>query len=126
VNRHQGDDATVVATMAMVAKAVEVAEEMAGDGLALDVIDLQTLAPLDLDPILESAERTGRLITVEEAPPTCGWGAEVVSWIVERADRPIRVRRVTAPNTPIPFAPNLEHDWIPQPDDITAAVRSLL
>jgi len=122
-----GGDVTVVGTMLMVQRALAAAEGLAATGISAEVIDLRSLAPLDLDLVLGSAARTGRLVTVEENPRECGWGAEIVSVAAEHlGSRLHRVCRVTAPSTPIPFSPPLERAWMPQPEDVVEAVRAVM
>src|SRR5206468_6053578 len=75
----RGDDVTICALGAMVSKAVEAAERLAAEGVAAEVIDVRSLVPLDVRAIRDSVERTAHLVTVEENPRLCGWGAEVAS-----------------------------------------------
>jgi acetoin:2,6-dichlorophenolindophenol oxidoreductase subunit beta len=127
VTRRPGTDVTVIATMVMAHRAMVAAEHLRAEGISAEVIDLRFLAPLDYELVLGSARRTGRLVTVEENPRECGWGAEVVATTAERLGVMLRgVRRVTAPSTPIPFSPPLEQAWMPRPDDVVSAVRSLM
>jgi 2-oxoisovalerate dehydrogenase E1 component beta subunit len=92
------------------------------------VIDLRTLNPLDADSIIRSVEKTGKVLIAHEATRSCGVGAEVASLVSERAfewlDAP--VRRLTAPDVPIPFSPPLEQAVLPQLDDMKEACRELL
>jgi len=119
-----GDDVTIVAVSMMVERALAAAELLATRGIRAEVIDLRTLAPWDREAVLRSVRRTGRLVTVEESPRECGWGAEVVSTVAERMRPP--VARVTAPSSPIPFSPALEAEWIPRPEKVVATVEALL
>ncbi len=124
----EGSDVTIVALAAMVPKAVEAAEQLAGDGVSAEVIDLRSLVPLDTRALLASVEKTGRLVTVEENPRLCGWGAEISSIVAEEGfwslDGPIA--RVTTPHIPLPSAETLEDLAIPSVGDIVAAVEALL
>ncbi|MGD8495032.1 MAG: alpha-ketoacid dehydrogenase subunit beta [Gemmatimonadales bacterium] len=128
--RHrEGDDLTVVTYGAMVYKCDEAAQAIEDeDGATLDVLDLRTLRPLDVDAIVESVRRTGRLLIVHEAAKFGGFAGEISAQVCEHAfewlDAPIR--RVTAIDTPVPYAPALEDYYLPQTDDITAAARWLL
>lgn len=128
--RHrEGDDLTVVTYGAMVYKCDEAAQAIEDeDGATLDVLDLRTLRPLDVDAIVESVRRTGRLLIVHEAAKFGGFAGEISAQACEHAfewlDAPIR--RVTAIDTPVPYAPALEDYYLPQTDDITAAARWLL
>jgi pyruvate dehydrogenase E1 component beta subunit len=123
-----GDDVTIVALGAMVRKAVEAAERLAGDGVSAEVIDVRSLVPLDVGTITGSVERTGHLVTVEENPRLCGWGAEIASIVADEAffalDGPIV--RVTTPHLPLPAADVLEDAAIPSVDKIVDGVRRSL
>ena len=124
----EGTDATVVALAAMVPRALAAAEELARDGVNLEVIDLRTLVPLDVSTVLRSVEKTTRLFTVEENPRLCGWGAEVVSIVVEEAiwsiDGP--VVRITSPHVPLAANPILEDAQMPSVERIATTVRRTL
>lgn len=128
--RHrEGEDLTVVTYGAMLYKVDEAAQTIEDeDGATVDVIDLRTLRPLDIDAIVESVRRTGRLLIVHEAAKFGGFAGEITAQVCERAfewlDAPIR--RVTAIDTPVPYAPALEDYYLPQTDDITTAARWLL
>ena len=110
-----GTDVTVCALGAMVPTATAAAETLAADGVSAEVIDLRSLVPLDTRTLLDSVGRTGRLVTVEENPRLCGWGAEVASIVAEERlfdlDGPIV--RVTTPHIPLPAADALEDMAIP-------------
>ncbi|NQV05357.1 alpha-ketoacid dehydrogenase subunit beta [bacterium] len=120
----RGSDVTIVALAAMVPVALEAAETLAEQGVSAEVIDLRSLVPLDTATLLESVTRTGRLITVEENPRLCGWGAEISSIVAEEAmwdlDGPIV--RVTTPHIPLPAAAEIEDLAIPSADQVVAAV----
>jgi len=120
-----GDDVTICALGAMVPKALSAAEVLAGDGVSAEVIDVRSLVPLDVPAILDSVGRTSRLVTVEENPRLCGWGAEVASIVAEEGffalDGPIV--RVTTPHIPLPSADVLEDAAIPSVDRIVEGVR---
>jgi acetoin:2,6-dichlorophenolindophenol oxidoreductase subunit beta len=122
-----GDDVTIVALARMVRYASEVAEALAKDGIEVELIDPRTTSPLDEDTILESVERTGRLVIVDEATPRCSIATDIAALVADRAFDALKapIRRVTAPHTPVPFAPNLEKLYIPSPDKIEAAVREV-
>ncbi|HTR32481.1 MAG TPA: alpha-ketoacid dehydrogenase subunit beta [Gaiellaceae bacterium] len=123
-----GRDVTVVALSRLVHEAVAAAEQLAAEGIEVEVIDPRTLVPLDLDTILESVARTHRLVVAHEAVRSGGFGAELAARVQEAAfeelDAPIV--RVGAPFTPVPFSPPLEDDYLPGRDDVAAAVRSVL
>lgn len=120
-----GDDVTICALGAMVPKALAAAEQLESAGVSAEVIDLRSLVPLDMSTILGSVGRTSRLVTVEENPRLCGWGAEVASIVAEEGffalDGPIV--RVTTPHIPLPSAEALEDAAIPSVDRIIEGVR---
>jgi pyruvate dehydrogenase E1 component beta subunit len=124
----EGTDVTLVALASTVSTALGAAEQLAEQGVSAEVIDLRTLIPMDVTTILTSLEKTSRLVTVEENPHQGGWGATVVSIVVDEGfqllDAP--VRRVTAANVPLPFADNLEDQVIPTIPKVVAAVRSVV
>jgi pyruvate dehydrogenase E1 component beta subunit len=121
----EGDDVTIVALGAMVPKAVDAAERLHGDGVSAEVIDVRSLVPLDVGAITGSVEKTGHLVTVEENPRLCGWGAEIASIVADEAffalDGPIV--RVTTPHLPLPAAEVLEDAALPSADKIVEGVR---
>jgi pyruvate dehydrogenase E1 component beta subunit len=120
-----GDDVTICALGAMVPKALAAAEQLDGEGVSAEVIDLRSLVPLDVRAILGSVGKTSRLVTVEENPRLCGWGAEVSSIVAEEGffalDGPIV--RVTTPHLPLPSADVLEDAAIPSVERIVEGVR---
>ena len=123
-----GNDVTVVAMGMMVGRALSAADQLAEDGISIEVVDPRTLVPLDMDTILESVRRTSRVLVVHEAVRTAGAGAEVAARIQEEAfyslDAP--VLRLGAIDTPLPQDPELEQLCIPSSTDIEQAVRRLL
>ena len=120
-----GSEASVIAYGSSVHLALGAAEEMGED---IEVLDLRTLAPLDTEAILATARKTGKVLVAHEATRSCGVGAEVAALITEQAfeylDAP--VRRLTAPDVPIPFSPPLEQAVLPQPGDMKEALGELL
>ena len=124
----EGSDVTVVAISRMVLRALEAAEELAREGVSVEVIDPRTIVPLDIDAIVASVEKTGRLIVAHEAYTRCGVGAEIAAQVMERAlyslEKP--VKRVCGRNTPVPFAPVMENYVIPGTADIVRAVKEML
>ena len=126
--RRSGSDATVVALAAMVPRALAAADELARDGIEIEVIDLRSLVPLDMTTVLASVERTSHLFTVEENPRLCGWGAEVVSIAAEEAiyslDGP--VVRITTPHVPLAANPVLEDAQMPSAERIATTIRATL
>jgi acetoin:2,6-dichlorophenolindophenol oxidoreductase subunit beta len=123
-----GSDVTIVATQRMVAVAVSAAEALEKEGVSCEVIDPRTLVPLDLDTIIGSVKKTGRLVTVEEAPHNGGWGSEVATRVTDEAIWYLEgpVARVTLGEAIIPFSQPLEDYVIPNKDRVIAAVRRIL
>jgi len=123
----EGDDVTLVGFSTSVHRALEAAERLAGDGIECEVIDPRTSSPLDEELILESVERTGRLVVIDESPPRCSLASEIAAVVAEQgfADLKAPIRRVTCPHTPVPFAPNLEDAYLPNPDRIVEAVKAI-
>jgi pyruvate/2-oxoglutarate/acetoin dehydrogenase E1 component len=121
----EGSDVTVAAALAAVETALAAADELAAAGIQAEVIDLRSLRPLDHETIAASAAKTGRLVVVEEGPPTGGYAGDVVATAVELAG-PIAARRVTMPDLPIPFAAPLEDAALPSAADVVAAARALV
>lgn len=125
--KREGSDVTVVATALMVHRALAAATTLSERGVSLEVIDPRTLVPLDSEAIINSVSKTGRLIVMSEEPRTGSWAAEVAAMVAEEAfdylDAP--VRRVCAPDTPIPFAPPQERFWTPDEQDLIKAVEAL-
>ncbi|HEU5301155.1 MAG TPA: pyruvate dehydrogenase complex E1 component subunit beta [Acidimicrobiia bacterium] len=122
-----GDDITVVTVSRMVHEALAAAEHLADEGISVEVIDLRTVAPLDMAPVLESVHRTSRLLIAHEAVVPFGIGAEVAATVAREGfwDLDAPVQRVGAAATPPPYAPDLERAWLPGRDDIAEAVRRL-
>ena len=123
-----GRDVTVVALSRLVAESLAAADELAADGIEVEVIDPRTLVPLDVDAIVESVARTHRLVVAHEAVLHGGFGAEIAARVQEAAfdelDAPIG--RVGAPFAPVPFSPPLEDAYLPGRDDVATAVRAVL
>ncbi|MHA6616286.1 alpha-ketoacid dehydrogenase subunit beta [Pseudonocardia sp. DLS-67] len=123
-----GRDVTVVALSRMVHEALAAADELARDGIEVEVIDPRTLVPLDLDTIAASVARTNHLVVAHEAVGTGGFGAEVAAAVGHAAfdDLDAPVERVAAPFRPIPVSPGLEDDHLPGAADVRAAVLAVL
>jgi acetoin:2,6-dichlorophenolindophenol oxidoreductase subunit beta len=126
--RREGRDVTIVGKLLTVYRALGAAEKLAAEGIQVEVIDPRTLIPLDKQLILDSVRKTGRLVIVEEDNKTNGWGAEIAALVAEEAffylDAP--VKRVSAPDTPAPFAPVMEAFYVPSEERVVEAVKSLL
>jgi pyruvate dehydrogenase E1 component beta subunit len=120
----EGTDATIAALALMVPRAVEAAEQLAEQGISVEVIDVRSLVPLDTKTILESVSKTSRFFTVEENPRLCGWGAEVVSIVGEDVfwDLDGPCVRITTPHIPLPAAASLEDLALPSVDRIYQTV----
>jgi pyruvate/2-oxoglutarate/acetoin dehydrogenase E1 component len=125
--KREGSDVTIVSYGAMVHRAIDAAENLAGRGVSVEVVDLRTIVPLDEDTILSSIAKTSRALVLYESHRFLGIGAEVAAMIAEKAfehlDAP--VERLAPPNTPVPFSPPLEDAYLPQVADIEAAVERL-
>jgi acetoin:2,6-dichlorophenolindophenol oxidoreductase subunit beta len=124
----EGRDVTLVAVQNMVKVAQAAAEELAGEGISCEIIDPRTLVPLDVETIINSVQKTGRLVTVEEAIRAGGWGAEVATQVTENAIWSLEgpVVRVTMDAGIIPFNARLEASLIPSKDRVVAAVREVM
>lgn len=126
--KREGQDATVIATMMMVHKALNAANELAKEGIDIEIIDPRTLVPFDKRTIIDSVKETGRIIVVSEDCKTGGVAAEIASIIMEEAfdylDAPIK--RVSALDVPIPYSPILEAVAIPQERNIIEAVKEVI
>ena len=122
----EGDDVTVVTWGAMVYTADEAAKQLEGDGLSVEILDLRTLIPWDRQAVLESAKKTSKVLVLHEDTRTGGFGGEIAATIAEEAfehlDAPIK--RIAAPDAPVPFSPPLEKAFIPQVEDVVAGIES--
>jgi len=127
--RRSGSDVTVVALAKMVQEALGAAEELAQEGVSLEVIDPRTLVPLDKQTILDSVHKTGRLVVVDEACQTCGAAAEILALVTSDKDAFGALKaapaRVCGLDVPIPFSPPMEQFSIPDKSKIVEAVRNL-
>ena len=122
-----GTDLTLVAAMRNVHDALAAAAELEGDGISVEVIDVRTIRPLDIDTIAGSVGRTNRLLVVDESPRSGGWGGEVLARIAELAlDELDDAWRISAPDQPIPYSPPLEDAYFPSAASIAAGVRERL
>jgi acetoin:2,6-dichlorophenolindophenol oxidoreductase subunit beta len=120
----EGADITLVTAMKGVHDALEAADELARDRISIEVIDLRTLRPFDVETVLGSVRKTNRLVVVEEGPLTGGWAGEVVATVTEQALGHLDdVWRIATPNTPIPYSPPLEDAFLPGPERIATEIR---
>jgi 2-oxoisovalerate dehydrogenase E1 component len=124
----EGNDVTVVALALMVRKTLDVADKLAAEGISVEVIDPRTVAPLDIDTILKSVHKTGRLLIVDETFGPFGVGAEIAAQVTDLAfdDLDAPIRRLNGSHTPTPYSPPLEAAVVPNTDSIAQAIRDLL
>ncbi|MBW2529672.1 MAG: hypothetical protein JRI23_36185 [Deltaproteobacteria bacterium] len=124
--KRRGADVTIVSIGAVLGRVLEAAGELEGRGVDAEVIDLRTIVPWDREAVIQSVARTGRLVTVEDAPVTHGFGAEILASVVERAHHALRAAplRVAGVDVPLAYDSGLENLAIPTPDQIVEAVRS--
>ncbi|MBB3981048.1 pyruvate dehydrogenase E1 component beta subunit [Sphingobium fontiphilum] len=124
----QGDDITILATGMMVGMAEKAARTLAQDGIGCDLLDLRTTSPLDEEAILDSVERTGRLLTVDEAPPRCSFATDLSALVAQKAFASLRapIEMVTPPHSPVPFARELEAAYLPSPEKIMAKAVQIM
>jgi 2-oxoisovalerate dehydrogenase E1 component beta subunit len=125
--RREGADLSIVTYGAMVYTALDAAEELALEGIDIEVLDLRSILPLDEEAILETAKKTSKIIVLHEATLTGGPGGEIVARIAEKAfeylDGPIV--RIAPPDTPVPYSPPLEEAFLPQVSDVVEKAREL-
>jgi len=123
----EGEDVTLVSWGAMVHETLQAAAKLAEEGVSCDVIDLATVAPIDFGTILESVEKTGRLVIVHEAPRNCGVGAEIAATVAEKAIYSLKapIGRVTGYDIPMPLF-KLEHDYMPSVERVLKGIRKVL
>ncbi|QCI14795.1 alpha-ketoacid dehydrogenase subunit beta [Pseudomonas putida] len=123
-----GEDVTLVTYGRMVHVALEAANNLARQGIDCEVLDLRTTSPLDEDSILESVEKTGRLVVIDEANPRCSMATDISALVAQKAFAALKgpIEMVTAPHTPVPFSDALEDLYIPDAAKIEAAVRKVI
>jgi len=126
--KREGSDVTVVATAFMVNRALAAADKLQQKGISIEVIDPRTLVPLDKQTIINSVRKTGRLVVIDEEPKTGSSAGEISAIVAEEAfdslDAPIK--RVCAPDTPIPYSSVLEKFWVPDEEDLIKAVTEIV
>jgi acetoin:2,6-dichlorophenolindophenol oxidoreductase subunit beta len=122
-----GDDVTIVAMGRMVSLAEQAAAELESSGVSAEVIDPRTASPLDLDTILESVQKTGRLVVVDEASPRCNLATDISAQVVSEAFGDLRapIKMVSPPHVPVPFAQPLEDLYIPSVQDIVNSAKTV-
>ena len=126
--KKKGTDITLLGKLRTVYTAIEAANELEKENISCEVIDPRTLVPLDINLITKSVKKTGSLVIVDECTKTGGWAGEVAASVQEKIFPFLKkpIIRVTAPDSPVPFAPNLEKYYIPNKKDIKKAVKNLL
>jgi pyruvate dehydrogenase E1 component beta subunit len=126
--RREGSDITVVAIAKMVGVALASAEALAGEGVSVEVIDPRSLSPMDARTILDSVEKTGRLVIVDEDTPRCSLATDIAALAADEAFYSLEapIKRVTAPHTPVPFSPTLEGAYIPSEERVVATIREVM
>jgi pyruvate dehydrogenase E1 component beta subunit len=122
-----GTDVTIVANLLMVHKSLLAAKSLEAAGIEAEVIDVRTLVPFDWQTLFDSVGKTGRLVIVEEDNLTGGWGAEVAARVADSCIGFLQgpIKRVAAPDTPVPFAPVMENYYIPSVERIVETVKQL-
>ena len=128
--KRRGTDVTIVGLAYYVSEALAVAEELAGEGISVEVVDPRTLVPLDVETLRASVRKTGRVVIVDEAPATCSAASEIAALLAEDPEtfRALKahVRRVCAVPVPVPYSPPLEGAALPNREDIKTAVYEVL
>jgi len=123
----EGLDVTLVAFGAMVPRALAAADSLAKAGVSAEVIDPRTTSPLDEDTILESVEKTGRLVVIDESPPRCSMASDIAGLVADKGFQFLKapIKQVTCPHTPVPFAPVLEDAYLPTAARIEATALKI-
>lgn len=124
----EGTDVTIIAIQKMVEYSLEAANQLAREGISIEVVDPRTLSPLDLDSLLMSAEKTGRVVIVDESYPRCGMASDFSAQISENLFGKLKspIKRVVPPHAHIPFCAPLEDEWVPSVAKIINAVRAVI
>jgi 2-oxoisovalerate dehydrogenase E1 component len=124
----EGKDITVVALAFMVAQTLKACQQLDKEGVSVELIDPRTVAPLDIEAIVQSVAKTGRLLIVDEAFAPCGIGAEIAAQLAERGfdDLDAPIHRLNGAHTPTPYSPTLEAAVVPHVEQIVQAIRDLL
>ena len=124
----EGDDVTIVAIGRMVHVALEAAARLAQEGVQCEVVDPRTISPLDEDTILESVQKTGRLVVVDESSPRCNMATDISAMVAQKGFEFLRapIRMVTPPHTPVPFSDVLEDMYVPDAGKVIVSVNELV
>lgn len=128
VVRREGTDITIIATLLMMHRSLQATDVLLNEGITAEVIDPRSLVPFDWQTVRASVEKTGRVITVEESAKRAGIGAEIAATIAEQMSGTLKapLKRIAAPNTPVPFSPPMEKFYVPQVEDIVEAAKELV
>jgi len=120
----EGTDVSIFSTLLMLHRSLVAAEMLEKEGISCEVVDLRTLVPLDKEAVLQSVQKTGRAVVVEESPKTGGWGGEVAAVIAEEMSENLiaPVKRVAALDTPVPFSPVMENYYVPSVEKIKSEI----
>ena len=123
----EGEDVAVITWGAMVYTATEAAQQLEGEDVSVEIVDLRSIVPWDKEAVLASVRKCSKVLVLHEDTRTGGFGAEIAATIAEEAfeDLDAPVKRIAAPDTPVPFSPPLEKAFIPQVDDVAAGLREL-
>jgi len=126
--RREGADVTLIGTLLMMHRSLQVANVLEREGIDVEVIDPRSLVPFDWDTVKASVSKTGRVVIVEESPKRNGIGAEIAATLAEEMIDHLTapIKRVAAPNTPAPFAPPMENFYVPSIERIAEAVRQVM
>ena len=124
----EGTDVTIVAWSLMTQVALQAAKQLEAEGISAEVVDLRSLVPLDKEAIFASIRKTHKLVIVQEAVHTSGFASEIAALVAEECldELDERIIRVTAPDCPIPYSPVLEDEYVPSPQKVVAAVKSIM
>jgi pyruvate dehydrogenase E1 component beta subunit len=122
-----GTDVTVVAIAAMVDRSLAAADQVETEGISVEVVDPRTLSPLDESTILESVQKTHRLLVIDESPPRCSIASDVAGLVAQHMPGELSrgVRLLTCPHSPVPFAPSLEARYVPSVERAVEAIGEL-
>jgi pyruvate dehydrogenase E1 component beta subunit len=126
--KREGSDVTVVAIGAMVSRALNAAEMLEEKGISIEVIDPRTLVPLDKQAIIDSVKKTNRIVIMDEEPKTGSAASEIAAIVAEEAFEYLdaSIKRVCAPDTPIPYSSILEKFWMPDEDNLIEAINKIV
>ncbi len=123
-----GTHVTVVALSLMVQHALKAAEQLASEGVSVEIVDPRTVSPLDIDTILESVAKTGRILVVDEAFGPCGFASEIAAQVADAGfdDLDAPIKRLHGAQAPTPYAPTLEQAVVPNVERVAQAIRELM